>query len=557
MVTQASVSQPYAHVRREISYPSPRKFRLRHTAASQFQMSGVASDASFPGKRDCGAIRESGSGRPGPAAGCQGVNSRSQRCKIVCVARPGQQVVAGDRLADRIGIGVLAKVFPPELVDRVVEQAGVREQRTRTLPARVVVYYLLAMVLFFQSVTARCGTSWSRAWTGRGGSGAPGSGDAAEPGGDHLRAPAAGCGDGTAAGGDRRAAGPPGRAIGVRSRMRLVAIDGMCLDLPDNEENGRSSATRVMTRPRPVPADPRGGLGECGTRRCSARRPRRWPPGSSRWPAGCRQAPARGLAAGRPEFPVPWPAQRRSRSWVHVLCERKATWISRCWRCCPTGRGCRGSLPGRLRAGCAARRLRRGHSRHHRPRHRVLGDFRDAARPPRPSPGHDLLDPALLSPEQAAGAYASRCSWKPASVSWKPPCAALRRGAAVEVPADDPAGDLRHALLLPGHPHPDQPRRPRRRDGPRQDLLHPRPRRDPGASATPAMLFPLIASTTSPPTWPSRSPSPAISSPAAWPPLRAQDQAPRRPVQDPQTRRDRPATPLPGSSSADAHPRLT
>ncbi len=46
-------------------------------------------------------------------------------------------MVAGDRLADRIGIGVLAKVFTPELVDRVVEQAGVREQRTRTLPARV------------------------------------------------------------------------------------------------------------------------------------------------------------------------------------------------------------------------------------------------------------------------------------------------------------------------------------------------------------------------------------------------------------------------------------
>ncbi len=60
-------------------------------------------------------------------------------------------MVAGDRLADRIGIGVLAKVFPPELVDRVIDEAGVREQRTRTLPARVVVYYLLAMVLFFNS----------------------------------------------------------------------------------------------------------------------------------------------------------------------------------------------------------------------------------------------------------------------------------------------------------------------------------------------------------------------------------------------------------------------
>src|SRR5260370_256821 len=34
------------------------------------------------------------------------------------VARRGQQVVAGDRLADRIGIGVLAKGFPPQLVDR-------------------------------------------------------------------------------------------------------------------------------------------------------------------------------------------------------------------------------------------------------------------------------------------------------------------------------------------------------------------------------------------------------------------------------------------------------
>ncbi|MHB8289468.1 MAG: transposase domain-containing protein [Acidimicrobiales bacterium] len=67
------------------------------------------------------------------------------------MARPGQQVIAGDRLADRIGIGVLAKVFPSELVDRVISEAGVQEQRKRVLPARVVVYFLLAMVLFFQS----------------------------------------------------------------------------------------------------------------------------------------------------------------------------------------------------------------------------------------------------------------------------------------------------------------------------------------------------------------------------------------------------------------------
>jgi transposase IS4-like protein len=59
--------------------------------------------------------------------------------------------VAGDRLPDRIGVGVLMAVFPPTLVDEVVEAAGVREQRRRTLPARLVVYYVLTMVLFFQS----------------------------------------------------------------------------------------------------------------------------------------------------------------------------------------------------------------------------------------------------------------------------------------------------------------------------------------------------------------------------------------------------------------------
>src|SRR5437764_7514600 len=67
-----------------------------------------------------------------------------------CVAG-GQQGASANQLPDRIGIAMLAKVFPPELVDRVVDEAGVREQRKRTLPARVVVYLLLAMVLYFQS----------------------------------------------------------------------------------------------------------------------------------------------------------------------------------------------------------------------------------------------------------------------------------------------------------------------------------------------------------------------------------------------------------------------
>jgi hypothetical protein len=54
------------------------------------------------------------------------------------------------RLPDRIAIGVLTRTFPPELVDRVVAKTGRAEQRQRLLPARVVVYYTLAMCLYAQ-----------------------------------------------------------------------------------------------------------------------------------------------------------------------------------------------------------------------------------------------------------------------------------------------------------------------------------------------------------------------------------------------------------------------
>ena len=54
------------------------------------------------------------------------------------------------RLSDHISIGVLTRVFPPDLVDRIVKEAGRTEQRQRLLPARVVVYYVLGLALFSQ-----------------------------------------------------------------------------------------------------------------------------------------------------------------------------------------------------------------------------------------------------------------------------------------------------------------------------------------------------------------------------------------------------------------------
>jgi hypothetical protein len=51
-------------------------------------------------------------------------------------------------LPDRISIGVLTRAFPPEAVDTAVDAAGVREQRRRLLPARLMVYFVLALWLF-------------------------------------------------------------------------------------------------------------------------------------------------------------------------------------------------------------------------------------------------------------------------------------------------------------------------------------------------------------------------------------------------------------------------
>ena len=77
-----------------------------------------------------------------------------------------------ERLSDRIAIGVLTATFPPGLVDRVVAETGRTEQRHRLLPARVVVYLVLALTLFsgqaYEEVARLLtdGLAWARRWRG-------------------------------------------------------------------------------------------------------------------------------------------------------------------------------------------------------------------------------------------------------------------------------------------------------------------------------------------------------------------------------------------------------
>ena len=71
-------------------------------------------------------------------------------------------------------LGELTQVIDPQLVDAVLEETGAREQRLRLLPARVVVYFVLALAFFERS-------SYTAVW-GKLGAGCAGSRPRSRPG---------------------------------------------------------------------------------------------------------------------------------------------------------------------------------------------------------------------------------------------------------------------------------------------------------------------------------------------------------------------------------------
>ncbi|HYZ07268.1 MAG TPA: IS4 family transposase, partial [Pseudonocardiaceae bacterium] len=79
---------------------------------------------------------------------------------------------SGDRLTDRVGVGVLTRSFPSEVVDEVVAGQGRTEQRSRLLAARLVVYYVMALALFasegYEEVMRQlvAGLAWTTRWRG-------------------------------------------------------------------------------------------------------------------------------------------------------------------------------------------------------------------------------------------------------------------------------------------------------------------------------------------------------------------------------------------------------
>ena len=168
------------------------------------------------------------------------------------VARIGQVKVRGGgssagRLTDYVSLGVLAEVFPRDVIEDVLVETGRRERRSRLLPAHVMVRFCQAMCLFFdddyEEVMRKLVGSLKSMRSWRGDWHVPTTSAIAQArqrlGVEPLRVlfertavPVAGLGT--------RGAWCGGR--------RLMAVDGFMLDVPDTEENaaefGRKSNGR-------------------------------------------------------------------------------------------------------------------------------------------------------------------------------------------------------------------------------------------------------------------------------------------------------------------------
>jgi hypothetical protein len=173
-------------------------------------------------------------------------------------------------LEDRISVGVLARAFPRELVDEVIEAAGARERRRRVLPAWLTLYFTLALALFMDRGALRVMRRLAGvvAWAERGVMVSVPSEEAlsnarARLGAEPLRLLF------------ERVAGPiapPGAAGAWWRGLRLVSLDGTTLDAQDELANwqrfgGPSTKTAEGMRVRGAfPQVRLLALAECGTR---------------------------------------------------------------------------------------------------------------------------------------------------------------------------------------------------------------------------------------------------------------------------------------------------
>jgi hypothetical protein len=175
----------------------------------------------------------------------------------------GSDITAGVRLTDSIGVGVLTRLVSRDAVDEILAETGRREQRNRLLPAHVVVYFVIAMAVFsdgYEEVMRRLvgGLQFMRAW--RKEWSVPTTGAISQARERLGEAPLKALFERVAE--PLAPARMPGAWLGSR---RLMAVDGVKIDLPDTPANTDEFGRPGGGQRQPFPKIQVVGLGECGT----------------------------------------------------------------------------------------------------------------------------------------------------------------------------------------------------------------------------------------------------------------------------------------------------
>ena len=153
---------------------------------------------------------------------------------------------SGGRIAEHLSVGILARSYPRERIRAILERTGLQSRRVRDLPAEALVYYVIALGLFMAVSTGevlRCLVEGLQ-WLG-GGEGLRVAGKAA------ISQARSRLGAAALKALWEESAQPLGKESqpGCFYRgLRLMAIDGSTLDVPDTAENlahfGKQSSSR-------------------------------------------------------------------------------------------------------------------------------------------------------------------------------------------------------------------------------------------------------------------------------------------------------------------------
>lgn len=167
------------------------------------------------------------------------------------------------RLTDHVSLGTLTRIIPRYVVDEILVETQTREKRTRSLPAHVVVYFVLALALFtdgYEEVIRklvnglRFARTWNRSWA------VPSTGALSQARTRLGEAPLRTLFTRVAV--PLAKAGTPGAWLGG---WRVMAIDGVMLDLPETPANLSCYDKPVGGTRRPFPQLRAVGLCEVGT----------------------------------------------------------------------------------------------------------------------------------------------------------------------------------------------------------------------------------------------------------------------------------------------------